>query len=154
MNGVIIEKVKLNTALLEQVRDKIAAEPENFDMADFFAVVVEYGEVKCKTVCCIGGWALFLSGHTTPVTGSCAFAAATAVLGLTFAQADALFFVWSWPQPFKDDYTALCNNPFPVNKFQDLSWTPLKGNEQKAADVAVARINHFLAHKRPNLPEI
>ena len=52
---------------------------------------------------------------------------ASVILGLSYTQAQALFFVWNWPEKFKDEYADACGNP------------------EMKAEVVCQRIDHFIA---------
>ena len=59
-------KSKLNVRLLRRIQKKITKHPELFDMSSWSH------ETSCGTSCCIGGWALILSGVAKP-GGFCSF---------------------------------------------------------------------------------
>lgn len=47
-----------NYQLATKVKEKILAEPEHFNMLDFFDNTTERtGSITCNTTCCIAGWA-------------------------------------------------------------------------------------------------
>jgi len=81
----------LNVALLEKIRDHILAEPNGFYMQDW----------ECGTTCCIGGWAVKLSGQewnrrtTEPEN----------LLGLSnWKQELSLFYTTNWPKKYEKAY--------------------------------------------------
>lgn len=128
----------MNVELLQQVKQRILAEPEHFDM-DYWVAET------CGTVCCIGGWAARLSGFVhISADGETWFPTAKGRRALrdrgcfdddpdVFAAAleleddgATLFHVEAWPADLADRY-ASANSYF------------------KRAQIAAERIDRFIA---------
>lgn len=107
----------MNVQLLNQVCEKIEAEPYLFAMGCFLH------HTKCGTVACIAGHAVLLS---TDKLVDDINSMARLFLNLTYDQANNLFFTNNWPWDFANAYaaaeTASCE-----------------------AHIAVLRIKHFIA---------
>jgi len=118
----------INVELLNRVAEYIASDYEHFDMDEW--------ELKphhrpwyqryitkrdCGTTRCIAGWTCFLSGNISPNTPN----EAQQLLGLTYEQANRLFYRRNWPEPYRshiEDCTSKTDN----------AWT------------AAQRIRHFI----------
>lgn len=85
----------MDRARLQQVRDRIAAEPaERLDMRSWPSCRSLH---ECNTAACIGGWGAFVRQQEEGGDGRSAYPSCVGDwLGLTFAQADALFQPPGW----------------------------------------------------------
>lgn len=135
-----VKKPKLSAKavkLLRKVEKHILAEPKRFYMGwwgtHYSKDTVEESDAlpPCGTVACIAGWAsiLALPKGTLPtprfIDSLCA-EKGQEVLELTISQSCRLFHVDSWPSAF---------NPAGYSQLE----------KQKQAELAVARIEHFIA---------
>lgn len=114
--------MKLNVKLLEKVKKHIKKEPRRLNMSEWNQVAVPgryintdaekgfFSRLKltkrtappCGTVGCIAGWATMLSGVSEiPIDD-----AAIELLGINEEAAQELFFMGSWPRPFRILYRA------------------------------------------------
>lgn len=59
---------RLNLELLQQVRDKILADPEQHDQAEW--LLVSPGPEHCLTAACVAGWACLLAGDEPAINRS------------------------------------------------------------------------------------
>lgn len=130
---------KINTELLERVKQHILEEPKRFDMHSFVTRVSTHApeEIRpaCGTTACIAGWAILLDradrGEAVPRRISSAFYysvefRAMELLSLTEKQRRSLFYVSSWPQEFRRTF----------NLARTLS---------ERAEIAARRIDRFIA---------
>lgn len=127
----------MNVELLRNVARHIEATPLRLDMdvviarkdAANFGIKRISDFPPCGTVCCIGGWAIVLSGEDDSD-----LRAAKRLLDLDgkfdrdSSEVSRLFHVQFWPESFRSDYEA--------------AKTPAA-----KARIAVARIEHFIATK-------
>lgn len=113
-------KDPVNYALLRKMRRYILARPRQFEMTGFFqrALYPLDGNwdrlIKpshCGTACCIAGWAITLQQMPHKPMPSKAnwvpydeVTTAHKALGLTKQQAGNLFYVGSWPEPYRSAY--------------------------------------------------
>lgn len=100
-----IQHSTLNLALLEKVRDKIAAVPKAYDQTQW---ADSSDDAPCGTVACIAGWAAILSGAMTPEeartqTGHGVYYTARDALRLTRKEAETLFSgrMSGWPYRYR-----------------------------------------------------
>ena len=125
----------INKELLLQVRDRILAEPANFDMRCYAAP----REDGCGTTACIAGWAIALHGGLDLGTllervdsNSLPELTAACALGITFgaseSQATSLFHERCWPWKFRVNYLRAREC----------------GDDNQRARAAADRINHFI----------
>lgn len=166
-------KRKINIAALRDVEKHISAEAERFDM-EYFARDDKDDRTPqppCNTVACVAGWGIIreaqrqgllgrirnigsarlveLAESLTEKLGMRRSATkrvkaariehcyknrlfenvAAKVFGITRKEAEALFFMDSWPQEFSQEYFRAA----------------LQGSATKRVNVAVARIEHFIA---------
>ena len=114
----------MNIALLLRIADRIAKQPEAFDMREWVA------KSDCGAEACIAGWAMLLT-DVEPAFGSSDQAHETnfnhsaELLGLSLPQAQSLFHLHRWPTEFWWEYKAA-------------------KTAEEAATVAVRRIHHFI----------
>lgn len=98
----------MNKELLLKVKDKILAEPDQFNMRDWFIYNPELYP-KCGTSACIAGWVICVHDQLTPDQARNTHLSverdARLLLGLNHLQADILFCDSNWPKPFRDRYT-------------------------------------------------
>jgi hypothetical protein len=113
----------MNTKLLLKVRDRILAEPEHFDMAEYFL------DQPCGTTACIAGWtkAIVTRQSLKNCRRSHIWAFARNALGINEEQAKKLFYDDHWPHPF------------------DFNYAEANDNAKELAQIAADRINHFIA---------
>lgn len=126
----IVEETPINTELLEQISDYILRHPDELAMDSWSDIP---GTIKrffgCGTTRCIAGTAMFLAqqnGADIPNSASTP-GMAQQLLGLTFAQAERLFYLQNWPSEYRNAYA-------PGRKYSDT-----------AAWVTAQRIKHFIA---------
>lgn len=127
----------MNIKLLRQIQAAILAEPDKFDMGNWFC---PDAASPCGTSACIAGYAITLGlKAATPREGYVAWWTSTAhesysesackFLRLDYDKhRDILFFADNWPQPFKKRY-------FRARR------------RSTRARVAAGRIDHFIATK-------
>lgn len=127
---IIETEQEINVDLLTRIADHIEGHPREFEMnewdgkarrGNWFTNFLRIA--PCDTTHCIAGLACVLEGasmeRSIPAT-------AQKILGLTYEQADRLFYVTSWPEPFHCDYSE-------PKYFASNAW------------VASQRIRHFIA---------
>jgi hypothetical protein len=153
----------MNKPLLKQIAREIAQEPLRLDMTDW--INTEDLVAQCHTTACIAGWACVIdqgkkvlganNGHLEMKRWKqLAFHVgalinpdnkAIQILGITKDQANALFLVRYWPEPFGPQYLRLdyqyeyldpwtCDDDVP--KARKL--------RRKMTAVAIKRIRHFV----------
>ncbi len=89
----------MNVELLQEVKEKILAEPQSFDMCSW------HRRSKCGTTHCIAGWAdVLVNQEEFPSTKSEAYYASLFGLGLQYEKTSRLFYVEQWPEPFRTQY--------------------------------------------------
>lgn len=121
----------MNKGLLKKIKKAIRSEPDKFDMTLYIATD-PYN--SCATTACIGGWAVALHGHKGDLQqarDSERFSikmAALSALDLSEEEADLLFYVCGWPEPFQDEYLT----------------AELAKDASKMAKAACRRIDHFM----------
>jgi hypothetical protein len=114
----------MNIFLLLKVAEAILAEPWHFNMDSW----------DCGTTACIGGWACRLSGmpyHETRQLWHYTYP--KKFLKLSGEEAERLFFDENWPEQFR----------FSFDNLRDIDGHI--ENHEKAVQIAVARIHHFIA---------
>ena len=129
----------MNTALLRQIQEHIAARPGRFSAAHWgwarnAGKVVQQGAEPRDFRCCIAGHALVLSGTYSEYDLVCQsgivnedgylWQRAAEVLQLSKRQSNQLFFPSQWSSPFKEQYYL--------------------GGRDEESSVCAAYINHFL----------
>lgn len=123
----------INTELLIRIKDRLLAEPENFEMQSW----------HCGSTHCIGGWAQVIAG--TPVSAD--VPSDSSALGLTGYkecpgellnldedQASRLFLLYAWPSQFCDPILDECRNDV-----MNPDW------RKHLARISADRIDHFIA---------
>lgn len=145
-------KPNVNERAFYEVMDRIAEEPRNFEMnwwvADKERIARHYGphstrfrdhEGGCGTTVCMAGHAVAAAvmrekgcGFLDACLSMLPFeytvqSRATAILGITPEQAEALFYIQHWPEKFYGAYHCHENN-----------------SPQGRANVAIERMKHFL----------
>ena len=129
----------MNTKLLRRVAKHISEEPRRFDMGYMTTPLDEIPKRRqppCGTVACIAGWALILSkkakynNEEFPVdsNGNQLGAIQAAQLLQIPNWGTNLFYVDDWPRSFRAQYTKA-------------------RTAKRRADIAVARIEHFIKTK-------
>lgn len=130
----------LNTELLLQVKQRILAEPRQFDMTNWFRKYAPGHIPNCGTTACIAGWAICCAEKITPAVAYEKFRRRSDVLqllGLNKAQAECLFYEENWP----DEYQCNCNwcrycrceIAYPDDDEEECTETPQQ-KAQRAAD--------------------
>lgn len=136
---------RVNTKLFEQVMEQIESNPEHFEMQSFFAAdtyklcsreaVMKdlISESRCGTTACIAGWAITLHHKNNLLSDGFAICgptedAATGILGINYDEAQRLFYVENWPDPYRREY---------IDAEQP----------EERVRISVDRINYFLATK-------
>lgn len=114
----------LNVPLLRKIKDQITAHPNDFYMCSW----------KCGTACCIGGWALTLSGVDFRDEDAELEELASLALGLTKGQANGLFYANCWPKDLRARYYQSSNEP---------NW------EERQAAIACERIDRLITECEP-----
>lgn len=126
----------MNVRLLRRVKKAILDEPKRLDMGDWiYTYEGGLSAPKCGTVACIAGWATLLA------VGSIKDVKATAkelrrtqaiisqegmlALGIQSFDADRLFYVDKWPEPYRTAYGTA-------------------RTAQERADVTAGRIDQFI----------
>lgn len=128
----------MNIPLLKAVRDKIASEPHQFEMAHYFTRFLDCKDAHkikipdCGTACCIAGWALAIHKGKKPNVlkddGASTGREAAGVLGIDHIGSECLFHESFWPSQFKS--------------LNGIDFSYLTKKQQ--AKLAVKRINHFI----------
>lgn len=140
----------MNVPLLDKVKERLTAFPHRFSMANWVrnapghdtldqyprfgpkdAKILLDSQTACGTVACIGGLAIIIDtaeGEQEHVFNEDVETAgiwkhARKILDLTSEQADRLFLLHAWPEPYCRQYTEHWPN---------------------RAQIAVSRINHFI----------
>lgn len=118
----------IDVGRLTLLAEYIETHDEEFDMSEwegsrFLNWITKRTIWGCKTTHCIAGWACELWSDTS--SGNVP-AKAQQVLGLTFKQAQKLFYIDKWPAQFRNAYS--------TPKYSDHN-----------AWVAAERIRHFIA---------
>jgi hypothetical protein len=94
----------INVKLLRKIQRHILEEPKRLDMECFIDRKADYVTVhefpKCGTVGCIAAWAVTCSTKEK-VPYSKIADRARKLLGITYLQADRLFYASRWPERFK-----------------------------------------------------
>ncbi len=143
---------KLNHPLIEQIIEKILAEPRAFNMEIVLQEAGEagqYGELApaCNTVGCIAGWAVLLThgiqqAHTYTHPGlkprQDIIEEAAGLLGMSKQEAKQVFFVENWPDPFWHDYREVGHYHYDDSMAEKLA--RIVGE----AKVSVARLRHLM----------
>lgn len=127
----------MNESLLRRIQQAITQEAAHFDMSMWIAgtpdELFNEGKVEeipsalapdCETTMCIAGWAAFLERRHVDDSPWIEDRARD-VLGLFGGEANRLFYVAAWPEPYATDYAT--------------ATTP-----EARASVAVARIERFI----------
>lgn len=154
-------KPKVNEAMFRKVIQAIEDEPGRLFMGDWVMVMSEEGEDDgdgfCGTTACIAGHACvidFMKEHQVGWSNACRAMELTEpfkgklicidyeeegadLLGIDDNQADVLFFVEHWPEPFRTQYKAVDGSP---NSAGDTAHC----RAIKRSQIAVRRIKHFL----------
>jgi hypothetical protein len=137
------QKLKLNVRLLRRVQKHIKAEPRRMKMKQWvdrnLRERAESAKPPCGTTACIAGWALTLNGKRLR-DGVNYMEQGRKLLGLTWDEARNLFMVDDWPTKFQNKYDEESEQAWKDN-------VPLK-LVRKNARVAVARIEHFIKHRK------
>ena len=129
----------MNKTLLLRVRAAILAEPEKFDMSDYFK---KSDSSPCGTAACIAGWSIAISKRWKRLSnGYPLYSTDTTTLGLSHwpawleavkllkindEQAGKLFMAHAWPEPFRSSFA-------------------LRKTNKHKARIAARRIDHFIA---------
>ena len=98
----------MNVKLLKRIKEQILAEPAQFVMSTYFSDNVLENDIprkipNCGTAACIAGWACTLDLKITPALASKQAHVqdkAESLLKLYRGQAERLFLVSYWPEPF------------------------------------------------------
>ena len=103
----------MNTKLLLEIKEKILAEPCQFQMWSFYRRKLDYDFVGCKykipncgTAACIAGWATCINKKITPnearlTMGFNIWDYAANLLNITPDKASILFEIDNWPKQFQ-----------------------------------------------------
>lgn len=118
----------LNLPMFEKIMAAILKHPKQFQM-QWITSSPPWATPRCGTAACIAGWCETID-HTgrklkpSLITEFGALTRARFCLGLTSAEAEALFYTRGWPEPFKSTF--------------------IENGTLRSARVAVARIKHFI----------
>jgi len=145
----------MNVKMLNKVKEQIRQEPKSFDMNDWLRPGVNRGGTACGTAACVAGFTCvvdWMQKHpdewknkkeitlseivrgTLRGSYDCETEAIN-ILGLTHEQANRLFYVDAWPEPFRTDYGA-AQEGCRQNHYQT--------DHERRAQVSCARIDHFI----------
>lgn len=115
----------MNVELLEKIKAEILKRPAQFYMGSWSSGNLKDLDHSCGTTACIAGWACFLGNDF-----SLEFIPhrARRLLELDSDQGGRLFHVSYWPDGFAQAYN-------------EAQW----GDDDEAARIAAARIDHFIA---------
>lgn len=134
-------KPQINIPFLERIKRRILRFPDEFRMDKW----------TCGTAHCVAGTAVVLRGfkigkHDVLLHGGETIEEkATELLGLTPDQALCLFYVQSWPDLFRNQYSAIEWSPAP-RAYVEVGNTEAYYRECYAK-IAAARIDHFIRTK-------
>jgi hypothetical protein len=130
-----LEGAEMNVKLLKEVKEAILEHSKQFDMSEWHSSVAARFESAaiptCNTTCCIGGWAAVLYNQKLKEGDTryrLDYMDGEQALSLTDDQAARLFLVYEWPEIFRAKYE-------------------LSSTAKKRAEVACARIDHFIKSK-------
>lgn len=99
--------MSLNVKLLRKVRDKILAEPDQFEMSQWFTQSTGWKIPNCGTAACIAGWTIAVSNRKKPsefLTARNIQDTALELLGIEDQDGWDLFSVSSWPKKYMDRF--------------------------------------------------
>ena len=96
----------MNTELLLRVKAHILEEPKRLRMYEWYKEIGPEDLAECPnnypacgTVACIAGWTCVLAGNYRKGKFE-----AINLLNITYRQAEELFYVFNWPDPFYNRY--------------------------------------------------
>lgn len=98
----------MNIELFNQIKQRITAESELFDMNDWSQIIHTGPGNVCNTAHCIGGWAAVIK-NSYRIFGSERWldigeANLCRLLDIPLKANDVLFYHFGWDEPFKTDY--------------------------------------------------
>jgi hypothetical protein len=129
----------MNTKLLHDVKQCILADPSQFHMSHW---QIPSENSSCGTTGCIAGWAVWLDKpgernykNNLSIIPHCDIEpTAQQSLGITKWQGNALFFVYGWPEEFRDEYMDIKHD-------EKLT---VKQKQKRAAKLTARRIEFFI----------
>lgn len=135
------------TRLLAAIVAFILAEPKRFNMELFTQEVSPNAPdaPACGTVACLAGWAdVLTSGYVDTYSNGMNGGVeqrAIEVLQLTKEEANSLFYVHKWPEPFRE-------------QFGDVLYVNTPRARVKRAEIAAARVQDFITNKRRKMKRL
>jgi hypothetical protein len=95
----------LNIELLQKVKEQIKGQSVLFNMGMWSEPIQftdDFGDERCGTCMCIGGWAASIAGAQADVKKSSEYYGL--VLGIENHTHGNLFFINEWPEPYRSRY--------------------------------------------------
>lgn len=136
----------MNTELLLEVKGKILANPDAFNMSSWGN---PEPSLSCGTTGCIAGWAVILNQPTLPKTKKAWVTwwgkheddiEGEGAEALELDDYDTLFYSSYWPEPFHSQYTAIERTGLLSSPDKEA----VHNARVKLAQIAAARIDHLI----------